>query len=95
LFVQPAIAADAAANVEGERSDFIHRLPHVLWLQSSGQKDWNPNLLANPAAQSPIVAPSGSAQFLRRERGISRVQQNRINASAARIASSTDSSPTT
>jgi hypothetical protein len=65
LCVQFSIAADTRTNVEPEGSDFVHRLAHIIGLQSTGKKNGNRNLFTNPAAQSPRMPPSGAAQLLR------------------------------
>jgi hypothetical protein len=70
LCVQLSIAADTRTHVEPEASDFGHRLAHMIGLQSTGKKNGNRNLFTNPAAQRPMMPPSGAAQLLRGKRRI-------------------------
>src|SRR5579862_8707081 len=64
VLVQPAVCPDAAADIESERTHFLHRLMHIVGVQAAGQKNRNSDGFANPAADAPIVLASGSAQLL-------------------------------
>jgi hypothetical protein len=59
--------------------DFVHPLARLIGLQSPGKKNGNRNLFTNPAAQSPMMPPSGATQLLRGKRRIPCVQQDRVN----------------
>ena len=79
FFIQLSFAAYACADVESERPNFLHGLPHILRLQSTSQKDRNLNLFSNLTTQTPIVPPPSSAKFFNREFRIPRVEQNRVH----------------
>src|SRR5574341_796945 len=81
LLIQSALGANAAANIQSERSNPTNSLGDIFWLQPSGQKDRDIDCFTNAAADRPVVSAPGSAQLFARQLLVSRIEQDRVNAS--------------
>ena len=78
-FIQLAAAAHAAAHVKAKGADLLHRRADVFRAQSARQKRGDIQLLANARADGPIMRAARAAEFLDRQRLITRIKQDRIN----------------
>src|SRR5258707_6928939 len=74
--VEPPVRAHAAADVEAEGRDRVDRLAHVVGPEPARQEERHPDLLADCAADFPVVAAPGATELLHGERGVARVEQD-------------------
>src|SRR5262249_28753624 len=66
-FIQLPIRPHSRAQIQPKRCDRGDRLANIALVQSSCQKNRHAHAFANLAAQPPVVASPGTAQFLHGE----------------------------
>ena len=78
-FVELAIGAHTAANIQAERLHLHDGIAHILRLESARQEQWPPALFADCSADGPVVGTSGTAEFLHAEFLVARIEQDGID----------------
>jgi len=79
LTIQLSVCAHARAEIEAKWSDCVHRLSDIARIQTTRKKNRDTYLLADPTAKAPVVTAARASQLFHRERGIARVQKNRVD----------------
>jgi len=64
FWIETAIAAHAAAQVDSEGLDLIDRLADVAGVQATGEENGHRGLLDDLATQAPVVDAAGAALTL-------------------------------
>src|SRR5438445_13631807 len=69
----------ASSVIDAKCYDYVHRLSDIARIQTTRKKNMDTYLLADPTAKAPVVTAARASQLFHRERGIARVQKNRVD----------------